>query len=643
MGLRGARNLLTRPIVVVGLVLLMVGGIYVGVRGVRWLKSRREAQELTALVTRAMESLGSPRSTSNSDEALPAIAETIDSLLTDTPFEDIAGKSATFREYRGAVLVVSMTSSTCPISKKLVPALNRLSAEFTDSGVQFLLVNTETDVSRAELAQHAEQFPGWRYVPDPEARLAQTLRARSTTETFVIDAAQTLRYRGALDNRFDIGVNRPVDEAPYLRDAILAILHGEALWRQTTPAPGCLLGLAPNENPATPVTWHNQISRLVRYNCVECHRSGEAAPFALETCAQVVAKKAMIEYVLDERIMPPWFADRAHGVWRNARLVTEAQRQMFRQWVAEGCAEGNADEAPMPLKHASGWSIREPDVVIDVPPQEIPAEGLILPRTVPVEFSVPEDLWVTEAEVRPSVPEVVHHITMFVEYAADDPRRASQTTVAGSDADSGKAMWMLYAPGRKSFVLPQGRAKLFPRGGKLSLSMHYTPSGTPTVDRTRIGLKTRQGPPEKPVMTGTITRGSFRIPPDSLVHFAQSEVFGEDARLLALMPHMHYRGRAAQVFLSRPDGRLETLLNVPHYDFDWQWSYEFVEPLLVTRGSRIIIRHEFDNRATNPKNPDPTQTVVFGDQTTDEMMINFFEWEPAGDEPAGGSPKRPFR
>jgi hypothetical protein len=82
---------------------------------------------------------------------------------------------------------------------------------------------------------------------------------------------------------------------------------------------------------------------------------------------------------------------------------------------------------------------------------------------------------------------------------------------------------------------------------------------------------------------------------------------------------------------------------VPKYDFDWQVSYEFDEPLLVAKGSRIVIQHAYDNTAENPDNPDPAQEVHHGNATSDEMMINFFEWEPAGDAPDTGNPYRPFR
>ena len=175
--------------------------------------------------------------------------------------------------------------------------------------------------------------------------------------------------------------------------------------------------------------------------------------------------------------------------------------------------------------------------------------------------------------------------------------------------------------------------------------MHYVPNGTATVYRPRIGFKLLVGPPEKAVVTSSVIKCDFRIPPNSTAVFTHSDVFDEDVRLLSLMPHMHYRGTGAQVFLMHPDGRSETLLNVPRFDPDWQLSYEFPEPLLVSKGTRIAIRHEYDNTAKNRHNPDPSIEIRHGNRTSDDMMINFFDWEPAGSEtPATSQGKRrPFR
>lgn len=598
-----------------------------------------EAREIVAAIAKMP-----PPTLSESEASDATSSASVNRLIPDAPFTDLDGKTGSLREYKGRVLVLSITSIGCPVSKKATPALVRIAGQNSGGSVQFMIVNPDPGVSPAELKEHAAQYPGWRYVYDPDSKLAATLGARTTTETFVIDESQTLRYRGAVDDRFDVGSVKQTEEFDdYLGDALASVGSQKKFYPQVTPAPGCVLKLSAPEAPAPEITWHNQISRFMQANCLECHRPGEAAPFALETYDQVLARKGMIEYVLEEKIMPPWFADPAYGHWRNARFVTEPDRLMLSAWIKAGCPEGDPAEEPTPWKWQSGWSISPPDTVITVPTQQVPAEGFVPWRKMPLDFEIKEDMWVSEAEIRPSVSEVVHHAMLFVEYAEDDPRGAGQTRGEKGDNGGSEGYWLSYFPGRKCMILPPGRGKLLPKGGKVYIQIHYNPNGTAVEDNTVVGLKFLPAAPEKAVVSGGIVKGDFVIPPNSKPEFIFSRKFSEDVHLLALMPHMHSRGAAASVYLKNADGRIETLLSVPKYDFDWQISYEFDKPLLVTKGSRIVIKHVYDNTPDNPDNPDPTKEIHHGNATSDEMMINFFEWEPAGDEVDPDNPYRPFQ
>jgi len=608
--------------------------------------NRRRIGDAEARATVAIASTLAPPAThsvASDDSGFPAPEATVNRLLPDVRFTDINGEAGSLRAYRGEILVVSMTSIGCPVSKKAVPSLARLPEQYGDGPVRFMIVNPDPGIAAADLHAHAAQFPGWRYVYDAEAKIARVLAARTTTETFIIDDSQTLRYRGCIDDRFDVGSVRQTEEFnDYLRESLALVVAHEKLIRPVTPAPGCVLDLAAPERVAPAPTWYNEISRFVQANCIECHRPGEAAPFSLETYEQVLAKKGMMEYVMEEKLMPPWFADPAYGHWRNARFLSEEDRLMFSAWVENGCEKGDPADAPTPYQWSKGWSIEDPQIVIDVEPQEIPAEGFLPWRIFPLPFEIEEDMWVSEAEIRPSVPEVVHHAMLFVEYAEDDPRRLTQTRGEAGENGGSEGYWLSYFPGRKCMKLPTGHGKLLPKGGRILVQLHYNPNGTPHVDATRIGLNLLPEPPEKEVVSGSVVKGDFVIPPNSRPEFVYSKVFAEDVYLMALMPHMHSRGASASVYLKHVDGRVETLLDVPEYDFDWQISYEFEEPFLVTKGTRIVIRHSYDNTPENPDNPDPTNEVRHGNATADEMMINFFEWEAAGEEPPAGTENRPF-
>jgi hypothetical protein len=91
-----------------------------------------------------------------------------------------------------------------------------------------------------------------------------------------------------------------------------------------------------------------------------------------------------------------------------------------------------------------------------------------------------------------------------------------------------------------------------------------------------------------------------------------------------MTPHMHVRGKDMTYTARYPDGRTETLLSVPKYDFEWQITYQLAEPKVMPKGTKLEVVAHFDNSPANRFNPDPTQEVRWGDQTWEEMMIGFF-------------------
>jgi hypothetical protein len=72
-----------------------------------------------------------------------------------------------------------------------------------------------------------------------------------------------------------------------------------------------------------------------------------------------------------------------------------------------------------------------------------------------------------------------------------------------------------------------------------------------------------------------------------------------------------------------PNGETETLLNVPHYDFNWQLGYDVAKPIKLPKGTKLIVTAHYDNSPNNKFNPDPNRTVYHGDMTWEEMMSPF--------------------
>ncbi len=185
-----------------------------------------------------------------------------------------------------------------------------------------------------------------------------------------------------------------------------------------------------------------------------------------------------------------------------------------------------------------------------------------------------------------------------------------------------------YVPGNTYVKFPEGVAKKLPAGATLFFQLHYTPTGKATKDRTRIGLRFAKNIPEKVVRTIPVVNRRIKIPPNEGNHIETAYAkFPSGTVVRAFMPHMHQRGKSIKYELLTQNGERETLLNVPHFDFNWQLRYELRQPLRLPDGSRIQVTGVFDNSKDNPANPNPSVMVRWGDQSDDEMLIGYLECE----------------
>ena len=548
-------------------------------------------------------------------------------LVEDVPVVDIDGKPGRLSDHKGRPLVVCMTALNCPLAKKYGPVLADLEKQYRERGVTFLFVNSSPhDAPDAIKAWRDTAAVHGRIVHDTEGALARTLGADSTTDAFVIDYSRTLVYRGAVDDQFGIGYALHQPRRRYLAEAIEAALDSTPPEVAATSAPGCALEL--KADPDAPArqqkanTYHNRISRIVQQNCVDCHRAGETAPFTLTSYADVKANLAMVKRVVTRGIMPPWFPDPKTGHWANDRSLSERDRSDLLAWIAAGAPEGDAADAPAERQFVQGWKIGKPDAVFETPRTfNIPATGAMDYQRVAVQTHLPEDKWVTAIEIRPSSPQVVHHVLVFVVYPPNHPRLGEQPRYK----DGLDGYFAGLVPGQGHMVFPKGLAKFLPAEAMLIFQIHYTPNGTATTDRPKIGLVFSDKAPEHEVTTRGVFNTRFRIPPgDPNYQVAASHVFRNPVRLLSFNPHSHVRGKAYRYELEYPDGRKEMVLDLPRYDFNWQMEYILRDPIDVPAGTRLRVTAWYDNSDKNPANPDPTQTVHFGDQTWDEMMIGYF-------------------
>ena len=140
-----------------------------------------------------------------------------------------------------AVLVVIQTCNHCPYAQAWEGRISAIQSDYAGRGVRVVAINSNDGASYPEdsfpemvarAAAHAYTFD---YLYDEDQSVARALGAERTPEVYVFDADRRLAYHGAVDdNRDDEAVS-----AHYLRDALDAVLAGEAPFPSETPAVGC--------------------------------------------------------------------------------------------------------------------------------------------------------------------------------------------------------------------------------------------------------------------------------------------------------------------------------------------------------------------------------------------------------------------
>ncbi len=534
---------------------------------------------------------------------------------------DIHGKARSLDDFDGKLLVVAFIGTECPLAKTYAPRLQGLADEFAAKGVAFIGVDSNLQDSLTELAAygrvHEIKFP---LLKDNNNVVADQFGAVRTPEVFLLDKDRVVRYWGRIDDQYGFktgaGYVKPKLRNRFLADAIDEVLAGKDVSQAVVKADGCFIGRRVSKDPTGEITYSNQVARILQDRCVECHRDGEVAPFTLTNYDDVIGWADTISEVIDEGRMPPWFADPRYGHFENDASLSDDEKQTIYQWVDNGCPEGDPKDLPEPREFVEGWQVGEPDQVIymDDEPYSVPAEGVVDYQYFSVDPGWTEDKWIQATESRPGNRSVVHHIIVFVR------------PPAGKRDSSGRGGIGGYAPGMTPTICPPGTAMFVPAGSTLTFQLHYTPNGSPQTDRSMVGVFFADRKTVKKTVRGGVCGDTgFAIPPgDPNFKITARHRFLKDTMLMNLTPHMHVRGKSFKYEAEYPDGTREVLLDVPNYDFNWQLRYMLAEPKLMPRGTRLICTAHFDNSEDNLANPDPTETVRYGDQTWEEMMFGFY-------------------
>jgi len=424
----------------------------------------------------------------------------------------------------------------------------------------------------------------------------------------------------------------------------------------------------------TKPSFAKDIAPILYSRCVMCHRPGEVAPMSLMSYNEVRPWARAIKAKIMSREMPPWYAEGELGKWRNDRRLTQTEIDKISAWVDAGTPRGDDGDMPVPPQLAQGWnhpSGKPPDLIIEAPEQKVSAEGESPWQNIYVKLPFKDDVWVEAAQIVPGNRGVVHHLVVTsttlppdavvdaegrLKLPSGDPAgrvpgarlpQAATGPIPGgfgsffSGWEPGVDIPLIYGPGVAERI----------SGTHLVFNIHYQSNGSPTTDKSRIGLWLQKDPvrlattgpsvgmgSETFIFNGQELAGRYTaqvtqdIPPPGIKTVPNIPAGADNYRLTVVMPirqemvlfsiqpHMHLRGRSAKYTAVFPDGREEVLLNVPRYDFNWQIVYEFAKPVTLPAGTTVRVEAAWDNSIKNKYNPRPDRDVLWGEQSWDEML-----------------------
>lgn len=517
------------------------------------------------------------------------------------------------------VIVLYSYGADCDVALAAVEKLNFLDHKYKERGIRFFMIDSILEDSRLGVRESLGSQNTIPVLMDTSQLVSYSLSISRTGEVLVINPqSMQLLYRGALDSRAVAAALGTTDRISrnYLDEVLSAVLLDGPEVPDVTWRGGHKIAYEDVGLEAARVSYVDEVVPILQARCQGCHQDDGVAPWSMNSHQMVAGWAPMIRETLLTLRMPPGQIDETYvDKFVDVHTVTNEEKRTLVKWIDDGALIGGANDPLQNLQpETSGWSLGEPDLIVEFPSQEIPASGVLDYKFVPVEIGLEEDRWVRAYEFDIGDRSVLHHV---VAYTQDAKQQKQNSSGGGSRTNFGG-----YAPGRAHVEFDENTGVLLEKDMRFMVQFHYNTIGRAAVDVTRIGLYFQDTKPEFPLSRTAVMDGEFVIPAgDADFDVSARAVISKDSYLYNIAPHMHLRGKRVKYRAEYPDGTREDLLSIPNFQHNWQMVYRLKEPKLLPAGTVIVAEGAFDNSANNKLNPDPTQDVRWGDQVWDEMFI----------------------
>ena len=380
------------------------------------------------------------------------------------------------------------------------------------------------------------------------------------------------------------------------------------------------------------ISYTKDVVPILMNKCVDCHQPNGIAPWQMSNYQLVKTFSPMMREAIRTDRMPPFDADSHYRPFEHDENLSAAETKTLIHWIEAGSPsdipEGGVDPLVKGVAGRPDWPLGEPDLVVNIPAYDVPAAGVVDYQIPAVKSPLTKGKWLKATTFKPGNRQGVHHILAgwLPKMPANGRGFDWQISMGG------------YAVGNESNVAPNNWATWVPAGGAISFQMHYTPTGKAFKDDSKIAFYFQDQAPEMMKRQVVIADPSIEIGPNEARHHETAYVlFPADAQIYAAQVHAHYRGYASKLTAIYPNGKEEILLNMPHYDFNWQRDYIFKDLIEIPAGTKVVADYWYDNSANNKAlfgdntkpYTNPQREVFWGDQSYQEMLFTAiqFRWK----------------
>lgn len=399
---------------------------------------------------------------------------------------------------------------------------------------------------------------------------------------------------------------------------------------------------------AQQINYVNNIKPIIETHCMPCHSNGNVGAMPLTTYTGVTAYGKMIQYVTENKLMPPWKADHGFSDLKNFNYLEENEITLIKNWVADGMEEGILLENEKQKIKTAAASIQKPDIVFAMKEAFVQqADYIDRTQVFVIPSNLKEDTYIEGLEFVAGNKKIVKSCSISIDTGVIGMQYDSYDFNYGYNSFAGlgfvpyQYIWYQWTADMGSIFFEKPYLKKIPAGSKIMFHITYAATNTVENDLSYLKCKTSNVNSASKLIhssilftTKNITNGPFVIDVDEKKKFYAETTIDKPIEILGVMPQGQYACYSWEIYaIDSVSGKRINILKIPTWDAHWKKKYDMAVPIKLSAGSKIFGIAFYNNSEENHNLTIlPPKKIKNGEATRDELFLvqyDFVEIEPA--------------